>query len=70
MSISKPITIAGWVLIAVVFATAWLGARVSHGRFPTAVALVHTAMGNIAVRIVVLAGWAWIGWHFFVHTSR
>jgi hypothetical protein len=70
MSISRPITLAGWIVIAVVFAAAWIGARLSHGRFPTGVAVIHTAMGHVAVRVVVLAAWSWVGWHFFVHTSR
>ena len=70
MSISRGVTIAGWIVIGAVFAVAWLGARISHGRFPTGVAIVHSAMRHGAVRIVALACWAWIGWHFFVRTSR
>ncbi len=70
MTISRSLTIAGWIVIAVAFAAAWIGALISRGRFPTAVALLHTAMHNILVRVIALAGWAWVGWHFFVRTSR
>jgi hypothetical protein len=70
VSISRPVTIAGWIIIAVVFVTAWIVARVSDGRFPTAVALIRTGMRHLPVRIIALAAWAWVGWHFFVHTSR
>jgi hypothetical protein len=70
VSFSRPVTIAGWVVIAVVFVTAWVVARISHGRFPTAVALIRTGMRHVPVRIIVLLAWAWVGWHFFVHTSR
>jgi len=69
MSFSRSVTIAGWVVIAVAFATAWISARISRGRFPTGLAIVHAAMRHVAVRIFVLATWAWVGWHFFVRTS-
>jgi len=69
VSFSHSVTIAGWVVLAVAFATAWISARTSHGRFPTGLALVHAAMRRVWVRIFVLAAWAWVGWHFFVRTS-
>jgi len=64
------LTIAGWIVIAVAIAATWIGARLSRGRFPTGVGLLRTATTHVAVRIVAFAGWAWIGWHFFVRTSR
>lgn len=70
MSFSRSVTITGWVVIGVAFVAAWIGVVVSHRRFPSGVALVHVAMRHIAVRIFALAAWAWIGWHFFVRTSR
>ena len=70
MSFSRPVTIAGWVMLVLGFATAYIAARTSRGRFPTGVAILHTAMSHVAVRIFALAVWAWVGWHFFVRTSR
>ena len=70
VTFSRSVTIAGWVVISVAIATAWIAAIVSHGRFPTAAALVREATRNVVIRVLVLAGWAWVGWHFFVRTSR
>jgi hypothetical protein len=70
VTISRSLTIAGWILIAVAITAAWVSAVVSRGRFPTAIALLRTAMHNVVVRGIALAGWAWVGWHFFVRTSR
>ena len=70
MTISRSFTIAGWIVIAVAIGAASIGALVSRGRFPNAVALLRTAVHNVVVRVIALAGWAWVGWHFFVRTSR
>ena len=70
MTLSRSLTIAGWIVIAVAIGAAWAGALVSRGRFPSAVALLRTATRRVAVRVIALAGWAWVGWHFFVRTSR
>jgi len=70
VTVSRSLTIAGWIVIAVALAAAWLSAVLSHGRFPSAIALLRAAMRNVVVRAIALAGWAWVGWHFFVRTSR
>ena len=70
MTISRSLTIAGWIVIAVAIAAACIGALVSRGRFPSAVALLRMAVRNVVVRVFALAVWAWVGWHFFVRTSR
>jgi hypothetical protein len=70
VTFSHSVTVAGWIVITVAIATVWIAALVSHGRFPTAAALVREASHHVVVRVLVLAGWAWVGWHFFVHTSR
>ncbi|MGO9875941.1 MAG: DUF6186 family protein [Acidimicrobiia bacterium] len=70
MTFSRSLTITGWIVIAVAIASAWIGALVSRGRFPTGVALLRTATRRVLGRIIALAGWAWIGWHFFVRTTR
>ena len=70
VTVSRSLTIAGWVLIAVGFTAASLGAVLSRGRFPPLLAMVRVAMRNVVIRVIALAGWAWAGWHFFVRTSR
>ena len=70
MTFSRPVTLAGWILIAVAFTAAAIVAIGSRGRFPSAIAVLRAAMRNVVVRVIALAGWAWVGWHFFVRTSR
>jgi hypothetical protein len=70
VTFSHSTTIAGWIVIGVAVAAAWITALVSHGRFPTAAVLLRAASRHIVVRVLLLAGWAWVGRHFFVHTSR
>lgn len=70
VTLSRPVTIAGWVVIAAAIVTAWAASSVSRGGFPGALTLLRVARHNLAVRLIALAGWFWIGWHFFVRTSR
>ena len=70
MTLSHSVTVAGWIVISVAIVVALIAAVASRGGFPTAAALVRTAVRNVVVRVILLAGWAWVGWHFFVHTTR
>jgi uncharacterized protein DUF6186 len=70
MTLSHATTVAGWIVIVIAIAVAWTGMVVSRGRFPDAAALLRLATRRVVVRVILLAGWAWVGWHFFVHTSR
>ena len=70
VTMSRPLTIAGWVVIVVAIAAALVASLVSRGQFPSGLALLRVARRNIAVRVIALAGWVWVGWHFFVRTSR
>jgi hypothetical protein len=70
VTFSRSSTIAGWIVIVVAIGAAWIGARVSRGRFPTGLGLLRSATRHATVRVVVLAGWAWVGLHFFVRTTR
>jgi hypothetical protein len=70
VTVSRSLTVVGWILIAAGFIAASLGAVLSRGRFPSLIAMVRVAMRNVVVRGIALAGWAWVGWHFFVRTSR
>lgn len=70
MTFSRSATLTVWVVIAVAFAAAWIVTAASDGRFPSGVALLRMANRRVVVRIVVLAAWLWVGWHFFVRTTR
>lgn len=70
MTFSRAVTLAGWILIGVVITAVWIGARYSRGRFPSGLALLRVANRPVPVRVFAVACWAWVGWHFFVRTSR
>jgi hypothetical protein len=70
VGIGRVATLVGWGVIAVALGGAIVAARLSHGRFPGGVALLRAGMHNRVARVLVLAGWLWVGWHFFVRTSR
>ena len=70
MTFSRSATLAGWIVIAIGFSAALIIAVASRGRFPNVIAVLRTAMRNVVVRAFALAIWAWVGWHFFVRTSR
>jgi hypothetical protein len=70
VGIGRVETLVGWGVIAAAFGTVIAVAWLSHGRFPGGVALLRAGMRNRFARVLVLAGWLWLGWHFFVRTSR
>ena len=42
----------------------------TRGRAPHGAALLRVAVRNPAVRAIVIVAWIWLGWHFFVRTTR
>ena len=70
LAIGRDATLVGWGVIAVALGAVVVVAWSSHGRFPDGVALLRAGMRNRLARVLVLAGWVWVGWHFFVRTSR
>jgi hypothetical protein len=70
VTFSRSVTLTVWVVIAVAFVGAWIVSATSDGRFPSGLALLRMANRRIVVRVVVLAAWLWVGWHFFVRTTR
>jgi hypothetical protein len=70
MTVSRNVTVAGWIVLGTAMMVASIGALASRGRFPTLAALLRSATRTAVIRVIALAGWAWIGWHFFVRTSR
>jgi hypothetical protein len=70
LAIGKVATQVGWGVIAAALGAVVVVAWLSRGRFPGGVALLRAGMRNRLARVLVLAGWVWLGWHFFVRTSR
>jgi hypothetical protein len=67
---SHTVTVIGWIVLASTLVVLSLVAWVARGRVPSAIAVVRSASRSIVVRSVLLLGWAWVGWHLFVRTSR
>ena len=62
---TRAITIVGFVVvIAALLALEVLGRR-KIGRIPTLGEWLGYVMRRPAGRLVILAGWLWLGWHFF-----
>ena len=62
---SRAVTLAGYALIA----TAAVGLEViarRSGRLATFADALTTALRHWPCRILLLAGWLWLGWHVFV----
>jgi hypothetical protein len=70
VTFSRSVTLTVWVMIAVGFVAAWIVSATSDGRFSSGLALLRMANRRIVVHIFVLAAWLWVGWHFFVRTTR
>jgi hypothetical protein len=63
--VTRIITIAGFaVLISALFVLEFL-ARRKNSPIPTLGQLLGYAMRPRAGRFLILAGWLWLGWHFF-----
>jgi Family of unknown function (DUF6186) len=58
-----------WALVAGGFAVIQMGA-VATRRWPTVAGVVRVLTRRRALQLVCLAGWLWLGWHFFVRSSR
>ena len=60
------------VTVAIALQVAALrGLRVAalRGRVPTLGRLIGTLVGRRSIRLVLLLGWAWTGWHLFARGS-
>jgi len=66
---SRTATFVVWGVLAAVLVATELFA-ITTRRIPTVGAWIRTLVRNPAVRVVLLAGWLWLGWHFFVRSSR
>ena len=62
---TRIITIAGFaVIIAVLFGLEFLGRRPGN-KIPTVGEWLGYLMRWPVGRVLVLLGWAWLGWHYF-----
>jgi hypothetical protein len=66
--VSREITVAGYMLLALAAAGMELAARLT-GRFPTLGGAVGTVNRTLTGRWLLLAAWIWAGWHFFVRAN-
>jgi hypothetical protein len=66
--VSRVVTLAGYVVIALAMAVAELVARRS-GRIPTAGRALGAVRRRPVGRLLLLAGWLWLGLHVFVRSD-
>jgi len=64
---NRGVGVVFWVALVVACALVDLAARRSHGRFANAGDLVRLISGPPVARVVLIAGWAYAGWHLFAH---
>jgi hypothetical protein len=62
---TRDLILWGWVVTLALIVGTEVGARRSHGRFGTLGVLRDRATAPVAVYLVLLVGWMWLGWHFF-----
>lgn len=66
---SRTLTLAGWAALVVAAAVLEVAAR-RAGRGATAAAVVRAVTRHRAGRLLLQAGWLWLGWHLFVRAHR
>lgn len=62
---SHDLTVAVYVLIALALLALELASHGSRSRIPTIGALFSRAMRTRSGRVGMVAGWVWLGLHFF-----
>jgi len=65
---NRPVTLAGYALIAVAMVVVQVIA-LRTGRLPTFRQAVGAVLAYRSWRLLVLAGWLWLGWHVFVRSD-
>jgi Family of unknown function (DUF6186) len=62
---TRAITIVGFVAVIAALVTLEILGRRKIGRIPTLSEWLGYVMRPRAGRALILAGWLWLGWHFF-----
>jgi Family of unknown function (DUF6186) len=62
---TKGMTIIGFVAVIAALVTLEILGRRKVGRIPTLSEWLGYVMRPRAGRALILAGWLWLGWHFF-----
>jgi hypothetical protein len=65
---SRALTVAGYAVLALSAVGLEIAAR-RWRRVATLGAAVSAAVRQQAVRVAILSGWLWLGWHLFVRVS-
>lgn len=65
---SRAITLTGYVVIVSSLAI-WTVATSVRPRLPTLAVVVRAITAPRLGRVLLLLGWAWLGWHLFVRGS-
>ena len=65
---TRGVTVLGYVLIALAAFALEVAGRGTH-RIPTFGQALAAALRRPPLRLVVLAGWLWVGWHVFVRVD-
>lgn len=65
---TRIVTVAGYVLVAVIGLGLELVARRTR-RLATFEEMLAAALGRWPLRVLLQAGWLWIGWHVFVRVD-
>ena len=65
---SRAITLTGYVVL-VGLVVIWTVATSVRPQLPTLAAVVRAVTAPRIGRVLLLLGWAWLGWHLFVRGS-
>lgn len=65
---TREVTVAGYVLVVVIGLGLELVAR-RTGRLVTFEEMLAAALRRWPVRVLLQAGWLWVGWHVFVRAD-
>jgi hypothetical protein len=64
--VTRALTIAGYIAVAVVALVLDLAARRPHSRLATIGDVYSKLSARRIGRVAVMFSWWWLGWHFFV----
>jgi hypothetical protein len=63
---SHDIAVTGYCVALIAIAALVAASLRPESRIPTAGRLVASIRSNYVGRVLLVLGWGWVGWHFFV----